>query len=405
MAKASTTAAPFQIEELEGRAMLAGPGGTLATALNLGPLVNSQSFAEAIGAKQADYYKFSTSTKGNFNLTLDRLTSDANVQLLNSTGNVKYASAKTGAATERVSALLNKGTYYVRVLGANNKAATPYRLSLRADLNWGSISSNGQKRTVGLVNADGSTRAINPKLDTWVLIHGWNGQPADLANLSTAIDGYTKKDQVLALDWSSAAAEPTAFQASAWVTPAAQFAAKALSRWGIATDRIHLAGHSLGGWIANDLAELVPGGVNRIIAMDPATDLPGIFISGVNYAANSRYSTAFMGSSYGTEEAAATAHQTFKVNVGPWDSIISHMFVPTLVASIFAANNTSAPDSISSLFAIDKLNPSVVQLWKTNAYAKGYEGTIVGRQNGLDWLPQTLNYISATTGKKVSIQA
>src|SRR5262249_16207171 len=149
----------------------------------------------------------------------------------------------------------------------------------------------------------------------------------------------TKKDQVVLLDWSSAADDLSIFNAAGWVPAVAKFAKDTLSRWGIAGSQVNIAAHSLGGLLADRLAHDFSGGVNRIVALDPATDLAGIFISGVDYADRSKFSIGFIASSHATPEAAATADLTFKASVGQFDSFDAHSNVVDLFASMLRANN------------------------------------------------------------------
>ncbi|MBU6230955.1 MAG: T9SS type A sorting domain-containing protein, partial [Cyanobacteria bacterium REEB459] len=101
-------------------ALLAAPvdnaGNTLATARNIGTLSSSQSFSDFVGSTDTnDYYLFTLSQTSNFSLTLNGLSADADVQLLNGSGNVLTISNRTGTQAESISQSLNAGTYYVRV--------------------------------------------------------------------------------------------------------------------------------------------------------------------------------------------------------------------------------------------------------------------------------------------------
>lgn len=404
------------MEPLEGRTLLSAQvilsgaipdaGDTAATAINLRSIVGLSTIRASIGGTDsADRYRFSVASKGNVNVLLNGLVADADLQLLNANGQVIRQSTRDGRTAEKLSLSLDKGTYYLRVVQATKASATSYVLKIQADLNWGTVSQGSSRRTVGLVNADGSTRGIRPNRETWVVIHGWNGSPSSLDRLSDAIDGHSRTDQVLVLDWSDAARTPSVINAALWIPSVAEFAVETLGRWGIRPEQINIAAHSLGGYMANAIASDVSGGVDRMILMDPATGLLSVVFPGINYAAHSRSSTAFLASSLSTPQAALTADQTFRTNVGDYNSVFSHSNVVDLVASMIEENNTANPDPVSRLFDLDRMDPAVAQPWRTNGYTGGYEGILTGQRSNGHWFPQSLTYVGRLTGREVTVNA
>ncbi|BBD65961.1 hypothetical protein NIES4072_03600 [Nostoc commune NIES-4072] len=102
------------------------------SAKNIGTLNNSQSFNEFVGNIDTDdYYKFNLNNNSQFNLNLSGLIDNADVQLLNSSGNAIQTFNQTGNTPEVVSTVLNAGTYYIRIftLGLAN---TFYNLNVNA---------------------------------------------------------------------------------------------------------------------------------------------------------------------------------------------------------------------------------------------------------------------------------
>jgi subtilisin family serine protease len=77
-----------------------------------------------------DYYRFDLSQSSNFSLSLNGLSADADVQLLNSSGTVLTSSANGGTTAESISSTLGTGTYYVRVFPYSGN--TNYNLTLAA---------------------------------------------------------------------------------------------------------------------------------------------------------------------------------------------------------------------------------------------------------------------------------
>lgn len=63
-------------------------GNTLGTARELNIAPTTQTFTDWVGSLDAnDYYRFSLSSRSSFNLSLNGLAADADVQLLDSYGN------------------------------------------------------------------------------------------------------------------------------------------------------------------------------------------------------------------------------------------------------------------------------------------------------------------------------
>ncbi len=400
------------IEQLESRTLLSAwatfssdPGGSMAAAADLGSLGGIKRFTDSLSkSDRADFFKFQVANKGNFNLTLSGLKSNVDVQLLGSSGGLLSTSDNAGKRGEQISRFINGGTYYIRVYAGGGFKGSAYRMQLQADLNWGRISKGSEQKDVALVFSNDSSQPISKKKETWVLIHGWGapGRPIALSRLAGAVDKTSRTDQVLLLDWSDASTTSNVFDAAMWAPIAAQFAADKLRSWGIPSSKINIMGHSLGGLVGDQLAQKISGGVNRFVALDPATDIPGTFFSGANFAARSRYSLAFIGSDYGTPAAAATADETFIMNVGPKNSPITHSNVVDLFASMILSNVRKTPDAISKWFDLDRLAPDVSQPFKKDAFNGQYEGIIDGQQKGGAWWPKTLTYKNAA-GKTVVV--
>jgi hypothetical protein len=106
---------------------------SLATAFNVGALgggsAGTQTFNEFVGsADTADYYKFTVSTAGTVNLSLSDLRSDADLNLLSSSGATLASSTRSGTSSESISLTLTPGTYYVRTIRFSGD--TTYTLGL-----------------------------------------------------------------------------------------------------------------------------------------------------------------------------------------------------------------------------------------------------------------------------------
>jgi hypothetical protein len=108
-------------------------GNTLEAARSLTLTPTTQMFNDYVDRFDTnDYYKLTLSGRSSFNLSLDDLTGNANVQLLNSSNQVVQSSAKWGKAAEAISVSLDSGTYYIRVYPGNNWARSNYTLGVSA---------------------------------------------------------------------------------------------------------------------------------------------------------------------------------------------------------------------------------------------------------------------------------
>lgn len=106
-------------------------GNTQDTARALTITSTTQTFNDSVGPLDTDdYYRFSLSSRSSFNLNLNGLTADADVYLLNSSGQNLLTSEQSGTTAESIKATLDVGTYYVRVSPYYD--STNYNLSLSA---------------------------------------------------------------------------------------------------------------------------------------------------------------------------------------------------------------------------------------------------------------------------------
>jgi hypothetical protein len=71
-----------------------------------------------------DFYKFTLDGPASFPLTMDRMRSDADVQLLDANGQVIIGSYAGGSSSELVDMAIDAGQYYVRVFPYTGSPAT-----------------------------------------------------------------------------------------------------------------------------------------------------------------------------------------------------------------------------------------------------------------------------------------
>lgn len=400
-------------ETLEERVVLSTP--TVAVdgsekfrwATPLGKLSGALVVNDGLSAgESSDFFTFFVRSLGNVNVTLDGLSSNANLRLFNLSGKQLAISGNPHSRSEAVSLSLGRGNYVVSVDRGKAAGDTAYSLSLQADLNFESVDVGGTSYTLGLQRADGTAAPIVSNAETWVVIHGWLGSPKDVQPLASAIDAASRHLQVLELDWSAVADNSDAVTVVFDVPDVGAWAAGKLASWGIAGTNINLAGHSYGGYMTDQIAKNISGGVNRVVALDPATAaLGGIDFSGTNFAAHSQYSIAFVGSDYGTLAAAQTADETINLSVGTRSSFGAHSAVRELFTAMTQQNNTSHHDNISPLFSLKAIGSAAARPFEKNGMGDGYEAVLVGRQSGGTWVPKTLSYEDKTSKQVVTANA
>ncbi len=107
------------------------PGNTRGRASDIGTLRGDRTFRDSIGPNDTnDYYRFNLDRASDFELALTDLSTDAEVELLNSRGQVIESSTGPGSSTETIVRSLDVGSYYVRVYPYYG--STNYRLNLSA---------------------------------------------------------------------------------------------------------------------------------------------------------------------------------------------------------------------------------------------------------------------------------
>jgi pimeloyl-ACP methyl ester carboxylesterase len=400
------------IHPLESRLLLSATptlsldgAGTFRRAAPLGRVSGVLTLNNALTKHEAsDFFSFSVRSQGNVNLTLAGLAANANLRLFNADGRQLARSARTRARNDWISRTLSKGTYTISIDRGKRAANTAYSLTLQADLNHQTVNINGTDYKLAVVRADGSSAPINPAAETWLVIHGWLSTPKATASVASAIDAASRHVQVLQVDWSAAADDSNALAVISRVKGVAAFVAAKLTDWNIPGSRLNLVGHSFGGYMTDQIAKRISGGVDRLVALDPATPALGnIDFSGTDYAAHSKHSVAFVGSSVATLPAAETADVLVKVNVGPWTDFASHAKVRELFAGITRQNNSKHPGPISPLFSLKALGrPSP---FATNTIDNTYEASLIATASGDTWIPKSLTYTNAATHHPVTLTA
>jgi surface antigen len=140
---------------------------TLGTARGIELNPNPQNFTGTLNPLDPfDCYSFTLSGSSSLSLSLGELSANADVELLNSRGEVLQTSAQLGTEVESLFTTLNEGSYYIKVY-SGTEATTGYNLSLYATSNQDITSTQ---------NRDVLTGFANPSFDTGVFTVGSSGQ-------------------------------------------------------------------------------------------------------------------------------------------------------------------------------------------------------------------------------------
>jgi len=156
--------------------------------------------------------------------------------------------------------------------------------------------------------------------NTVFVIHGWNGKADDFNEFASAIkeSSFFGHVQVITVDWVAAkTGVPNLKGASNWIDGMGELISNQVNSWGISPSRINIAGHSLGAYVAYEVAERL-GGINTLVAMNPAsTALQGYDIKQVDFSRHSRSLAFWQNGTTDSEPRALTANKSFKILL-PW---------------------------------------------------------------------------------------
>ena len=247
-------------------------------------------------------------------------------------------------------------------------------------------------RPIDLIRADRLGGEIVPKT-SWVLIHGWNtiSTNAALQSFVTNLTRLRPADQIFLLDWSDMATSfwDDPFSPAGAIRPVAEWAAMALLQSGLRGTNLNLIGHSFGAYIADEIAQRIPGGVNSIVALDPAANVaPNQFDpldhDEVNFRRDAKASWAIHASASGSDQTPVTATEAFILETGantasvdPGIFLVLQDLLSEARTRVFAierlldgGHGPFADDQYTSYFAYDGATP-------------GYEGIL--RQLGTHW--------------------
>ncbi|MFN7677319.1 MAG: pre-peptidase C-terminal domain-containing protein [Cyanobacteriota bacterium] len=123
-------------------------GNSLETARAIGTLTGSQTFSDWVGRSDPDdYYRFDLTQASTVALTLNGLSADADLELLNGGGGVLARSTNSGSRAEAIGQSLAAGAYALRVYRFSGN--TTYNLTLSATPTDNAGNSPATARAIG----------------------------------------------------------------------------------------------------------------------------------------------------------------------------------------------------------------------------------------------------------------
>ena len=416
------------------------PDDQISGAVAIGAVNRSITRSGAVDTPtDVDIFSFSVTAGQRISFDVDQTSAlDSHLRLFNGNGLELFANNNaagpgevSGAGSYLEYTFTNSGTFYVGISGAGNTGYDAVTGGGDVSASTGSYALVVSPGLAGTMRRPGDTTdfpvdllrfGVNPlsissNHRTWIVIHGWNSSRSSENIFAVAESLFQTRpgDQVLTLDWSAAADTFSPFLAEDSIVPVAQWAAAALNGYAFAGTNLNLVGHSFGSYVADEIAQRIPGGVNTIVTLDPAVDVVGGYDPDaddeVNFARDSLFSWSFHSSSLGSAYTPTTADEAFLVDSSA-DAIAAH----SNVVLLFAYMLLHPEDVVSQYFLITLLLSGTAGPWVPDQYEssftgdapiKGYEAVIGTaddglRPSGLTYIPLPLLSI-AKSGTNVSV--
>lgn len=334
------------------------------------------------------FYAFRVNTATALNVTvtgaavgnlLRDLTANVGLELLDSNGAVLARSDRSGQSAEFLRKIaVTPGVYFLRVFyvgsgkvsdgngGTTTVNATAFQLALSAGPDWDIVSGNGEAHHVGLlaIRADGRRAPVASGARTWLVTHGRASSPASFVPLGRTMDASEPGDQILLLDWRTAAAPHSIIDLTEgrWFAPIASRIAPMLNARNLTRGNLNLLGHSWGTYISYEIGSAIGGGdaSSRFVALDAALTADNYNVNDADFSAVSLYSWAFWASPFGSEDVALTADDSFEVSIPSPNPIAQHTGVVELFDSMLRSGSP-----VAGLFRLNRINASS-RIWQSN---------------------------------------
>ncbi|NJL36267.1 MAG: S8 family serine peptidase [Leptolyngbyaceae cyanobacterium SM1_4_3] len=177
--------------------MTKDPGGTRRTAQPIKLGADTRTIRNSIGeSDRADLYRFDLDAQSSFDLRLKGLRRNADVALLDSSGQVMMSSRRFGKKSETMRTILEAGKYYVKVLGWDH---TSYQLDLSVNFDYldsaGNSSDTSRPVTISTNGKTYRGRVGNTDTDDF-----YSFSVGTANNFSASLDGLSADANLELLD-------------------------------------------------------------------------------------------------------------------------------------------------------------------------------------------------------------
>lgn len=260
--------------------------------------------------------------------------------------------------------------------------------------------------------ADGSkvgpSRQPLANTKTWVVVHGRADNPAGMRDVTAAIQAADQNAQVLVVDWAHVSAEygTTGFGGENYIPLVGGFIAQKLNGLGFGnTSRnLGIVGHSWGALVSHEVAKGLTNGVNSLVALDPAENVPfGYDTNNADFRTKASYSLSLLTSSLGSNVSSARASDSIVVHFDniSWSSVSAHSYAKNVFTHMVNNAASGLAGEISNAFAIGELRAGRSVPWSRDKFivsnagvatpADGpFEGSILAIYSNGSWKPLTL---------------
>ena len=432
---------------LSGRTPVVDTDDQISEAQNLGTTSAARTANGSIDrATDVDMYRFSVSSGQTVAFDIDRASGsdlDSYLRIFDSSGREVVRNDDGQAPGEPFSyesyleyTFTSGGAYYAGVSGYGNSSYDATSGTGDHDGSQGGYTLTvtpltGVSQIVGTVAqpsrapTGNSPETINVTLEcvdgassgtiesgrrTWVVAHGRASRSASFTPLAAEIAEYEEGDQVLTLDWSDGAGDNwpslVGMDGAGWIPGVADWAAGVLHGIGLQTEDLFFVGHSWGTWLSYEMATRVAGGVQGIVALDPAADASFEYdASDVDFGDVAQASWAFHGGGlFGSPTRAATADESFTTTYSasrPIGDLARHSMPVDIFTDLVRESNSARPSERARLFSLDRLVADQAGSWREDVYNSAgspiglwrtFEGVFELDYQAGDWQTSLLRY-------------
>lgn len=179
---------------------LDGAGNELDKARRFNITSTPQTFTDWLGSTDTrDYYRFTLDDTSIFNLTLEGLSADADVRLLDGSGNTIATSNRSGNTSESINRTLDAGDYFIQVYPWSSNTSTNYSLNVSA-IALDSVGNNRENASVINLDGNGTTKTFTDLIGGSDTNDYYRFSVGSISNINLTLDGLSADADVRLLD-------------------------------------------------------------------------------------------------------------------------------------------------------------------------------------------------------------